>query len=446
MEGARALVTSEHLLLADDMGLGKTLQAIAAVRILLASRAIQDCLIVAPASLLRQWLRELAKWAPEVRAVLVSGSAADRSLQWESAAEVNLVSYDSLRADFKSGRIATPWRRTWGVVIADEAQRIKNRNATSGAVKELLRQRSWALTGTPIENREDELASIMEFVDHDASGARRRYGPGEELRSRHRQVQVRRRKPEVLDQLPRKLISVVAIELSGEQAVSYEKARQEGIVYLESLGREIHVTDILGQITRLKQICNADPRTGKSGKLDDLQRRLAQLTMQGHKALIFSQYAGHQFGVEAIARRLNSLDPLLITGSTPVHERESVIDLFKKTNDHRVLIMSLRVGGLGLNLQEASYVFHYDRWWNPAAEFQSEDRAHRFGQKNKVHVIKYSCIGTIEERIDEILSSKRGLFEDLVDDVSLDLSTRMSTEDMLGLFGLSGARPVVAGR
>ncbi len=437
LEGVQALLANRGLLLADDMGLGKTLQVIAAIRILRAKSALGACLVVAPASLLEQWRREIAKWAPEIRAIVVRGSAADRAWQWAADAELTLVSYDTLRADFDRNRSSPAWRRTWGVVVADEAQRIKNRNLTSGAVKRLRRQRSWALTGTPVENREDELASIIEFVDHDGIGVAQRYRPGAELRTRHQQLQLRRKKTDVLSQLPPKRIATVPIELPREQASSYALAEQQGTVYLESLGRAVRLHHLLELIARLKQICNADPQTGRSGKLDDLQRRLEQLTLQGHKALVFSQYVGERFGVAAIAKRLRRFNPLAITGAMPVEERSTVIDHFKTESEHKVLVLSLGVGGLGLNLQEASYVFHMDRWWNPAVERQSEDRSHRIGQFHKVNVIKYSCVGTIEERIDEILKGKQNLFDELVDDVSLDLSGRLSRGDLLGLFGLA---------
>ena len=129
----------------------------------------------------------------------------------------------------------------------------------------------------------------------------------------------------------------------------------------------------------------------------------------------------------------------------PQRQRTEIIERFKVRDEHKVLILSLRVGGLGLNLQEASYVFHLDRWWNPAVETQAEDRSHRFGQTVKVNAIKYSCTGTIEERIDEILQRKQALFDELVDDVSLDLSVRMTREELLGLFGLGGTSASASG-
>lgn len=435
-DGVQALMGSDRLLLADDMGLGKTLQVIAALRILRHRGDIRSALVAAPASLLDQWRGELRKWAPELSAIIVRGSASDRGWQWQAETDVTLASYETLRSDFE-GNVHAPLRRkVWDVVVADEAQRIKNRNDTSRSLKGLNRVRSWALTGTPIENHEEELASILEFVDHDQGGQSKRYQPGPELLSLHRQLQLRRKKSDVLEDLPEKQVTLLPIELHAGQRVSYDKAEQEGVVYLRSLGRDITIQHVLELITRLKQICNADPVNGESSKLDDIRERLELLVRQDHKALVFSQYTSDTAGVAAAANHLREFNPLVITGNVPIQDRPSIIERFRANDAHQALIISLRAGGLGLNLQEASYVFHLDRWWNPAVERQAEDRSHRMGQTAKVNVIKYSCTDTIEERIDAILTRKQDLFDRLVDDVSMDLSSRLSREELFSLFGL----------
>ena len=215
---------------------------------------------------------------------------------------------------------------------------------------------------------------------------------------------------------------------------------RDGIVYLRSLGAEVGVRHVLELITRLKQICNADPRSGESSKLADIKIRLEQLAARHHKALLFSQYTSDTSGVAAAENYLQVFAPLVITGEIPPEERTGIIERFKHRDEHKVLILSLRAGGLGLNLQEASYVFHMDRWWNPAMERQAEDRSHRIGQTVKVNIVKYSCAGTIEERIDEIIEAKQKIFDQLIDDVSLDLSARLSRDELFGLFGLERSR------
>lgn len=436
LDGVRMLIGSVRILLADDMGLGKTLQVIAALRILYVQHAIESALVVVPSSLLDQWRQELSKWAPELRVIIIRGSPLDRAWQWEAQVHVTLVSYETLRSDF-SGNSQSPVRRkVWDVVVADEAQRIKNRNDTSHAVKGLQRKRSWALSGTPIENNEDELASLLEFVDYDHLASDIHYQPGAELLRRHRELQLRRKKANVLDQLPPKQVTKIKMTLNPRQQKSYAKAEDEGIVHLRELGMEVRVQHVLELITRLKQICNADPETGESSKIEDIRERLTSLSKHGHRALVFSQYTSDSFGVGAVASALEDFQPLTLSGNMPREQRTTVIQRFKDDDRHKALVLSLRAGGVGLNLQEASYVFHLDRWWNPAVEHQAEDRSHRIGQTVKVNVIKYTCVGTIEERIDDILERKQDLFDKLVDDVSVDISTRMNSDELFGLFGL----------
>ncbi len=435
-EGVKALTNLHRLLLADDMGLGKTVQVIAAIRILRKQKQIRSSLVITPASILDQWRDEFYRWAPELDAIIIQGSSQERGWKWHAGSEVTLVSYDVLRHDGKFLETFRSTHNPWDVVVLDEAQKIKNSNITSEIVKKQPRLRSWALTGTPLENREKELASIIEFVDHVGKTSRKHFIPGSKLRKRHRELQLRRKKSDVLKELPPKLETKLTIPLHPDQQKSYIRAEQEGIVYLKSLGKDVEIHHILALITRLKQICNFDPITGASSKMDNIAERLNTLTEQGHRALIFSQYKSPYSGVLAATKQLKDFHPLFLTGDTPVENRSAVVDKFKKNGLHKVLIISLKVGGTGLNLQEASYVFHLDRWWNPAVERQAEDRSHRMGQSVKVNVIKYNCKYTIEERIDEIIMQKQELFDTLIDDVSLDLSARLSLKELLGLFDL----------
>ena len=444
LDGVRTLIGSERLLLADDMGLGKTLQVIAALRVLFVRHAIESALLVAPASILDQWRQELLKWAPELKAIIIRGTQMDRGWQWNAEVHVTIVSYETLRSD-TGGPQSPPHKKTWGVFVADEAQRIKNRNTTSDAVKGIKRHRSWALTGTPLENAEDELASIVEFVDQGDLSSDKHYLPGLTLRARHQELQLRRKKAEVLQDLPPKSTTKLPISLLPAQQNSYDRAEKEGIIHLRELGRDVRIQHVLELIARLKQICNADPETGQSSKIEDIRQRVETLTQQGNRAIVFSQYTSAGFGVAAIAEALQDFSPLSFTGELSLEERRSVIGRFRTNDSHKALILSLRAGGVGLNLQEASYVFHLDRWWNPAIERQAEDRSHRYGQTIPVHVFKYSCIATIEERIDRILERKQELFDELVDDVSLDLARALSAEDLFGLFQLDRPRTPGAG-
>lgn len=437
-EGVQALVESDALLLADDMGLGKTIQAIAALRVLIHLRRVERAIVVAPASLLSQWRRELERWAPELRVTVVRGQQYERLRLWGARGHIWIVSYETLRQDVDPLSRYGPSAVEWDVAILDEAQKIKNPSTkASQACKSLVRERAWALTGTPLENSIDDLGSIVQFLTPLAVGEKA--SPllaGDQLLDRHRELQLRRRKADVLGDLPAKSVNDVWLQLAGEQHASYVRAERDGVVRLRELGEEITISHVLALIQRLKQICNVCPSSGESAKLEDLSTRMEELAGEGQRALVFSQYTADEFGVRGIVTRLAPYSPLAYHGSMSHGEKDGVIQAFKDDARHRALVLSLRAGGQGLNLQEASYVFHFDRWWNPAVERQAEDRAHRMGQKNAVTVYRYICESTIEERIDQILREKQALFDELVDNVSIDPGRLLGEKEIFGLFGL----------
>jgi SNF2 family DNA or RNA helicase len=438
MEGIKILIRRDSLLLADDMGLGKTIQVIAALRLLFQRQAIERTLIVVPAGLVTQWRKEIRLWAPELRISTIQGPPGERAYQWNSRAQVFLTGYETLREDFTSNPQSPPRRVTWDVVVLDEAQKIKNRETEiSRKCKRLLRKRAWAITGTPLENSPDDLASILEFT--------RPLGPEEEplhitpgldMRELQRDIQLRRKKRDVLPELPPKTVSTITLPLEREQWETYRKAEKDGIIQLREKGQYLRIENVLELILRLKQICNFCPRTGRSSKLDDIRNRLATLVSEGHRALIFSQFIDDKFGAKAILKNLRTFSPLVYTGEITATQKNLLVNQFKANDTYKVLVLSVRAGGQGLNLQEASYVFHFDRWWNPAVEHQADDRAHRLGQISPVHVYQYTCENTIEERIEQILSQKQKLFDELVDDVSIDLAAHLTSEEIFGLFGM----------
>jgi len=436
-DGIAVLVERREVLLADEMGLGKTIQAIAALRVLAYRGVLNAALVVCPASLLIQWYREFERWAPELVVVLVRGRAEDRAALWRMPAHVKLVSYDTLRGDVLDVRDSPALMRTWDAVVLDEASRIKNRETgISLACRRLPRARRWALTGTPLENRTEDVETILEFLLGDPQRPRLMSAHRWSLREDLALVQLRRKKADVLADLPPKEIQEVWLELHPRQRLAYDEAEATGVVRLKESAQPITVTHVLELISRLKQICNHDPVSSESAKLDDIAARLDEITATGERALVFSQYTDGQYGVRWIARALAGFRPLEYTGAMSAAERQRVVDEFERDPDRRVMALSLRAGGLGLNLQSASYVFHMDRWWNPAIESQAEDRTHRMGQTAPVTVYRYICAGTIEERIDAKLRVKRALFSEIVDDVSLDLATALSERELFGLFGL----------
>ncbi|HEY3416148.1 MAG TPA: DEAD/DEAH box helicase [Armatimonadota bacterium] len=426
--GVQALLRAPALLLGDEMGLGKTVQVIAALRILCYRREVSRALIVVPASVLLQWQEELARWAPDLRVMCVYGAADDRRWQWQYAAHVTLTSYETLRADAGSP-LRGPRSIPWDLVVLDEAQKIKNREAALAQVcKRLPRRRAWALTGTPLENRTEDVASILEFV----TGAPMP-SDGPALHAALNQFQVRRRKVDVLADLPPKLVTDLTLPMLPAQRRAYDRAAQEGIVALREMG-DVRIEHVLALITRLKQLCNFAPHAA-STKLEDLRQRLDELVAEGHQALVFTQFTDDTYGAQRIAAELSRFAPLVYTGDLPLRERRDLITRFQR-DDHGVLILSLRAGGQGLNLQCASYVFHFDRWWNPAVERQAEDRTHRIGQTLPVHVYRYLLADTIEQRIHHLLQQKTALFTSIVDTASLDLSHLLTQHDLLDLLGL----------
>jgi SNF2 family DNA or RNA helicase len=434
--GITTLLQQRSVLLADEMGLGKTIQAIAALRCLLCMEPSGAALVVVPAGLVLQWRREFRAWAPELTLSTVMGSAQERGWAWRRTAQVFLVGYEALRGDAHLPELR---QRDWTVVVLDEAQRIKNAAADiSRTIKGLTRQRGWALTGTPLENRLEDLLSILEFV---APGG---YNPGQYvfgLRRLLAQVQLRRRRADVLLDLPPKTVSTRLLELDAQQRRAYQRAESEGIMRLRALGVDLRITHVLELILRLKQICNFCPETDRSAKLADLTGRLAEAVGSGQRALVFSQFAGPHFGARRLAQALAAFDPLLLTGELDAQSRASVVSRFQEDDRHKVLVLSLRAGGTGLNLTGASHVFHFDRWWNPAVETQAEDRAHRIGQTWPVQIHAYLSADTIEERIADILAEKRALFADMVDGVTARGLARLDIETLKRIIA-----PELAGR
>ena len=436
IDGAKVLIARHGVLLADDMGLGKTIQAIAALRALKAGGDLESALVVAPAGLIAQWRTQFYEWAPELVFSTVRGSQTDRSWQWRTKADVYIVGYETLRSDFSTNP-HSPVAKTWSVVILDEAQRIKNRDSEAAYVcKQLKRSRSWALTGTPLENRLDDTVSILEFVEDSPTRATDYVSP-HDVRAALAGVQIRRRKAEVLTELPPKTFITVPLDLPASQRRAYDKAEREGIMELRSLGMKVTIAHVLDLIIRLKQICNFCPETGDSVKLHDLNDRLESVVSSGSRALVFSQFVKPPFGVSHLAEELSRFEPLQYHGGMDLLEREATVARFKRDPRHAALILSLKAGGTGLNLQEASYVFHFDRWWNPATAHQAEDRAHRMGQQQPVTVYSYVCTDTIEERIEEILREKQQLFDDVIDGALDSTTGPLSAAEVFGLFGLS---------
>jgi SNF2 family DNA or RNA helicase len=435
-EGVAFLYPRETAILADEMGLGKTMQAITAVRLLLHTGEVRRVLLVCPKPLVSNWQREFQVWAPEVPLLVIEGDQARRRWQWQLPdAPVKLANYELLHRDreiLEGGDAPDQKALDFDLVILDESQRIKNRaSATSQAAQAIRRRRAWAMTGTPIENSSDDLVGIFEFLvpgylSSEMAPRRMARAVGDYV--------LRRTKEQVLTDLPPKLFRDAELELTPQQRQSYQLAEDEGVLRLTELGHSMTIQHVFELVLRLKQICNFDPATGESSKLERLEADLEEVAASGRKALVFSQW------VETLRRlrgHFERFGPLEFHGRIPPRQREAVLRQFHEDAGRHVLLISYGAGGVGLNLQLASYVFLFDRWWNPAIEDQAVNRAHRIGSSGPVTVTRFLMVDTIEERIERILQEKRDLFDTIFSSaVAQPPKLGLTQQQIFGLFEL----------
>jgi SNF2 family DNA or RNA helicase len=433
LRGIAFLMPRDAALLADEMGLGKTAQVIIALRLLFHAGLIHNALVVCPKPLVINWTRELRLWAPDVPFEVITGDTETRRAVWHvSNCPLKLVNYELLTRDAVE---VGDEKVRFDVVVLDEAQRIKNRDSkTAQAVRSLHRHRSWAMTGTPIENRMEDLVNIFAFVDPDRIPPET---PARQLPALTCDCILRRTKEEVAGDMPPRIIRDTEVELTPAQRAAYDRAEKEGVVHLNTLGDTITVQHVFELVMRLKQICNFDPLTKQSAKLERLLADMAEVAESGRKAIVFSQWVEP---LEFLALALREFDPLQYHGQVPHKERQGILDCFQNDPKKHVLLMSYGTGSVGLNLQFTNYVFLFDRWWNPAVEDQAINRAHRLGQKSPVFVTRFLSQGTIEGRIHEVLETKRQLFNQLIEQNGPPPSLGLTEDDVFSLFDIQ-ARP-----
>ncbi len=430
-EGIAWLFASHAALLADEMGLGKTMQTITGIRLLLRSGQVRRILLVCPKPLIPNWQREFRTWAEELPVVTIEGNGARRRMLWTMPGiPVLLTNYESMTRDL--AEIPDDEQPKFDLLVLDEAQRIKNRDSrTANVARNINRRRSWALTGTPIENRPEELASLFEFMEViPARGA-------PDLRQLSKLADkyiLRRTKDLVMSDMPPRIDRDAELPLTDAQQYAYTTAEKEGVVQLNEMGDSISVQHVFELVMRLKQITNYDPLTGESAKLERLVADMEEIAASGGKAILFSQWTKT---IDWLEPRLRDFNPLIYHGGVPTKKREPILAKFKEDPNAHILLMSYGTGAVGLNLQFAGYVFLYDRWWNPAIEDQAINRAHRIGVKNPVIVTRFISVNTIEERIDRVLREKRELFNAVLGDGdNEDVSLSMNASEIFGLFDL----------
>jgi SNF2 family DNA or RNA helicase len=446
--------------LADDMGLGKTVQLLA----LETAHRAEDptagpTLLICPMSLVGNWEREAAKFAPDLRVYAHHGSqrlrGADLADQLNDA-DLVLSTYATATRDIDE-LAGTHWHR----VVLDEAQAIKNNlSQAAKAVKRLGAGHRVALTGTPVENRLAELWSIMDFLNPGMLGTseqfRTRYAIPVE---RHRQTELARRlravtrpyvlrrlktDPAIIDDLPEKIEVKQYCQLTGEQASLYQAVVDDMMEKIENTDGIERRGNVLAAMAKLKQVCDHPALLlhdrsaigSRSGKVIRLEEILEEILAEGDKVLCFTQYTEFaEMLLPHLSARFGTNIGYL-HGGTPKARRDELVTSFQTENGPPIFLLSLKAGGTGLNLTAANHVIHLDRWWNPAVENQATDRAFRIGQKRNVQVRKFICTGTLEEKIDEMIEEKKALADLVISDGESWL-TELSTEDLRQIFALS---------
>lgn len=455
--------------LADDMGLGKTIQVIALFLLLKKERGQEKGtvrrpnLLVLPASLIANWKSEMERFAPSLNLFIAHTSALPASELREPPGNLPgrlIDGYDVVLTSYGTC-LRLPWIQTidWDVVVLDEAQAIKNPSAQqTRAVKNLKSRMRLALTGTPVENRLSDLWSIFDFLQKGLLGSAKAFtefskrlndrkdNPYAPLRDLVRPYILRRLKTDknIIADLPDKTEVRAFCQLTKLQAALYAES-------VSSLSKEIKVSDgirrrgvILAFLMRFKQICNHPSQwlsdgeylPSQSGKFARLQEICEEIAARQEKCLVFTQFREI---TDVLCRFLDGVfgkAGLVLHGGTPVKKRKDIVDCFQDELGPPFLVLSLKAGGTGLNLTEASHVIHFDRWWNPAVEDQATDRAFRIGQKKNVLVHKFVCRGTVEDKIDEIIESKKATSRELLEGGTERLLTEMNNEDLLRLVSL----------
>jgi len=453
--------------LADDMGLGKTIQLIT---LLLHDRSSQHngskpqpnpALLICPMSIVGNWQKELERFAPSLHVMVHHGHERLSGEAFEQEARQNDIVITTYALALRDQEHLSTI--DWEYVVVDEAQNIKNDAAKqTKAIKKLEARHRIALTGTPVENRLAELWSIMEFLNPGYLGSGtdfrknfaipiERYRDADRSESLKRLIQpfvLRRLKTDksIIADLPDKMEMKVFCNLTQEQASLYEAVVKDMMAKIEEAEEGIERKGlVLSTLLKLKQVCNhpaqfvADGSTleGRSGKLARLEEMLEEVLAAGDKALIFTQFAEMGKLLRVYLQERLGCETLFLHGATPKKQRDIMVQRFQEERRGApIFILSLKAGGVGLNLTAANHVFHFDRWWNPAVENQATDRAFRIGQKKNVQVHKFVCIGTLEERIDMMIEQKRELAASIVGSGENWL-TEMSTTQLKELFALS---------
>ncbi len=451
-QGISWLVDHSSGLLADEMGTGKTVQAVNALRLLFRQGKIRSALIVCPPAVIGSvelsletgksegWSGHFYHWASELKFAVMHGRTPEqRKLDWESLFHIYITTYDTLRGDIQN-RVISDYNQ-FNCIILDEAHKIKNRETkTSKAIRRLKPQYRWALTGTPIQNSLDDVKSLFDFIRPGTFRGGVEDSP-EAVKQAIDPYMLRRLKQDVLQDLPDKVFQDNWLELDENQKQDYDQALQAGRQQIQTSLEVEQINQvrqhIFALLHELKKICNFAKGKGKSPKTELLLEYIATIAANSQKVLVFSQYKPE--GTDKIAKVLEQkgFGYVLYTGSTSKQQKNQAINDFRSNPDIKVFLATIQSAGEGITLTEATYVIHFDHWWNPATKKQAEDRTHRIGQKNSVTVYNFWMEETIEQRIQKKLDEKSQLAEITVDDLAeKPVEDLLSTEEWLDIFDI----------
>jgi SNF2 family DNA or RNA helicase len=432
--GVRFLTGQPVALLADELGMAKTIQAIVAARDLYRLGAVQRGLVICPPTVLVDWQRKLSEWAPELRLAVIRGARPQRSAAWSAPAHLYLVAYDSVPEDIDDLR-----DRRFDLILLDEIQRItQTPAATAQAVYRLSAGIRWGLSGASLEGEIAGLCAVFAFLQPglllpgDAAYPRR-------VKAAVRPFVLQRRLADVRPEyeLGEKIGDVTWLELTPAQRAAYDQFYQQCLHELRRRRAAITLNHVLAWIAQLKQICNLDPKSGSSAKLDYLLDVLGHDLAPDDQVLIFSQYPAKT--LPYLHRALSAFKPESFSGSLSETGRRKLIQDFEQS-DRRVLLLPGKTGGVGLTTTRASHVFHLDLWWNPAVAEQAENHAYRTGHEKPVFITTLYTTGTIEADIHALLERKSAALAPASEDLSdAGLSPLLTERELFGLFGHLGA-------
>lgn len=499
VDGIQFLMENKAALLGDETGLGKSIQTITAARVLFREGEITSACIVCPKAVMSDWEKKLWDWSPELKVIKIDGTPLVRQILWSTPSHFYICTYETLSIDLnetlnlrnvesnESGHIihcpdeicrkpitipfdqhyktatcpscnhafAYPLngdiaRTSFDLIVYDEIQKVKNpKTNLSKASRLLFSLYRWGLSATPLENKIEEPITICETLKPKMFNGISKSDKASVIRT-YQPIFLRRRKRDVLTELPEKKTEEIWLDLTESQRATYDLAEREGILRLKEQGESVTITHVFKLITSLKQICNIDPTTGESPKLDYIMNELSAVAEQEDKALVFSQYPNHT--LKQLIPKLKPFNPLLYDGSLSDPKRTHLVNLFQDHDENQIMLLSTKAGNAGITLTRANYVYHFDLWWNPAIAAQAVGRVDRIGQTKTVFERFLLMDNTIERRIFDILREKKRLFDEVVDGLSEEnlTTTSFTEEEIFGLLGLNKEprkpKPIASGQ